>query len=152
VVSRFGVKGRHAPQWLQQQGIAVPDAPNHIARWSGQGDGRCLRLGHGEFLVETNAVPPAPADDEVWLLLRSDFSVLLDGPHWPRQLAQLCAFDFQRLLASPDMVVMTLLAGISVTLVREPRPDASHMAMRLWCDASYSTYLQQCLQHPGGSP
>ncbi len=50
---------------------------------------------------------------------------------------------------------MTLLAGISVTLVREPRAGNTHLALRLWCDASYETYLQHCLQHlarPDPSP
>jgi hypothetical protein len=30
--------------------------------------------------------------------------------------------------------------------VREPRSTDDHLALRLWCDASYATYLQQCLQ------
>jgi sarcosine oxidase subunit gamma len=152
VASRFGLKGPQAKRWLEQQGFAVPDAPNRIARWNG---GRCLRLGHGEFLVERDHDASRPTDttDGAWLLLRSDFSVVLDGPTWPRQLAELCAFDFQRLHAEPDLVVMTLLAGISVTLVREPRPDdAPNFALRLWCDASYATYLMHCLQHPGETP
>ncbi len=43
----------------------------------------------------------------------------------------------------PDLVVMTLLAGIGVTLVREPRRRCNiDLALRLWCDASYATYLQ----------
>ena len=151
VASRFGLKGPNAMSWLQQRGITVPDAPNRIARWNG---GRCLRMGHGEFLVEQDhdATKPADLTDGAWLLLRSDFSVVLDGPSWLRQLAQLCAFDFERLRAEPDLVVMTLLAGISVTLVREPRTDGTDIALRLWCDASYATYLTHCLQHPGETP
>jgi hypothetical protein len=51
---------------------------------------------------------------------------------------------------------MTLLAGISVTLVREPRAtDDAPPALRLWCDASYAPYLQHCLQElarPNTSP
>lgn len=154
VATRFGVKGRHAQGWLEQHGFTVPEAPNQIARWNGNGGGRCLRLGHGEFLVEQDSQASLPAaGDDVWLLLRSDFSVLLDGPMWPRQLSQVCSFDFQRLNSAPDMVVMTLLAGISVTLVREPRPaDNPNIALRLWCDASYTHYLQDCLRHLGESP
>ena len=43
---------------------------------------------------------------------------------------------------------MTLLAGIGVTLVHEPRhADESPATLRLWCDASYTRYLQECLQY-----
>jgi hypothetical protein len=154
VASRFGAKGPRAPAWLESQGIVVPKGPNQIARWNTHGGGRCLRLGHGEFLIEHEGSAPAPvAGEDVWLLLRSDFSVVLDGPRWPGQLAQVCSFDFRRFETEPDLVVMTLLAGIGVTLVREPRPqDHSRMALRLWCDASYTHYLQDCLRHLGEPP
>jgi sarcosine oxidase subunit gamma len=154
VACRYGLKGSQAPGWLERHGVTVPGAPNQIARWSHNGGGRCLRLGYGEFLVEQDQVASRPAEaDDVWLLLRSDFSLLLDGPQWPALLAPFCAFDFQRFEAAPDMVVMTLLAGISVTLAREPRPDgASNIALRLWCDASHQHYLQHCLRHPGETP
>jgi hypothetical protein len=153
VASRFGLKGPKAQAWLAQQGFAMPAAPNRITRWSANGGGRCLRLGHGEFLVERDQAAIPPATDGAWLLLRSDCCVLLDDPVWPRRLAQVCSFDFQRFHAVPDLVVMTLLAGIGVTLVREPGPpDASHVALRLWCDASYTQYLQDCLRQLGEAP
>lgn len=147
--ARYGVKGARAAQWLGQRGIGVPVAANRVLHWAGSGGGRCLRLGHSEFLVEydaTNAAIPAQAagEDGAHLLLRSDFSLLLD-PTWTRRLAQVCAFDFQRLHDEPEMVVMTLLAGISVTLVREPRPRDTGITLRLWCDASYAAYLQSTL-------
>ncbi len=149
---RWGVKGAGAPAWLQRCGIAVPGAPNRVIHWQG---GRCLRLGHSEFLIEQDepgAATPllhddAPEDANAWLLLRGDCSVLLSGPPWPAALAQGCSFDFERLRTEPDLVVMTLFAGISVTFVREPAadPDAP-LSLRLWCDPSHSTYLDQCLQ------
>ena len=147
---RWGVKGAGASAWLQRCGIAVPGAPNRATHWA---QGRCLRLGHSEFLIEqdeSDAATPllpevAPEDANAWQLLRSDSSVLLSGHHWPAALAQGCSFDFERLRAEPDLVVMTLFAGISVTFVREPGGDAS-LSLRLWCDASHSTYLDQCLQ------
>jgi sarcosine oxidase subunit gamma len=155
---RYGVKGARAAAWLAQRGIGVPVAPNRALHWRGSGGGRCLRLGSTEFLVEydaTNAAIPAQAaEDGAYLLLRSDFSLLLD-PSWTRALAQACSFDFQRLCDEPEMVVMTLLAGISVTLVREPRPNDAGITLRLWCDASYAPYLQQCLHQlarPAPSP
>lgn len=150
VAARYGVKGARAAAWFAQQGLTVPAAPNRVHRWSELGGGRCLRLGSSEFLVEHDAcdsIPvPAPGEDGPWLLLRNDCNLLLDGPLWPTALARACAFDFRCLEDEPDLVVMTLLAGIGVTLVREPRrADDSSIALRLWCDASYTTYLQQCL-------
>lgn len=149
VASRYGMKGANAATWLAQHGIAVPTAPNRIARWSEAGGGRCLRLGNSEFMVEHDASATTldHGSNGAWLLLRSDHSLVLGGRHWPRALAQVCSFDFIRLHDEPDLVVMTLLAGIGVTLVREPRPDATQLALRLWCDASYAPYLQHCLQH-----
>lgn len=154
VATRFGAKGARAPAWLESQGIVVPQGPNQIARWSTNGGGRCLRLGHGEFLVEHDGAASIPAaGEDAWLLLRGDFSLVLDGPRWPEQLAQVCSFDFRRFDTEPDLVVMTMLAGIGVTLVREPRPqDHSRMALRLWCDASWTHYLQDCLRHLGDPP
>jgi sarcosine oxidase subunit gamma len=148
---RYGVKGADAAGWLARHGIAVPNAPNRVVHWQDNGGGRCLRLGSSEFLIEQDAagsVPPATnaTAESTWVLLRSDASLLLDGASWPRELAQACSFDFGRFRDEPDLVVMTLLAGISVTLVREPRQAESRIALRLWCDASYATYLQQCLR------
>lgn len=149
VGARFGVKGADAATWLTQRSIAVPDAPNRITRWEG---GRCLRLGNTEFLVELDAQDsPYPSTEgdathaaSAWILLRSDHSLLLSGAPWPEELARVCSFDFERWRDEPDLVVMTLLAGISVTLTREPSAGGQH-ALRLWCDASYAPYLDHCL-------
>ena len=119
----------------------------------GDEDGRHQALSSTEFLIEVDSAATLPllsdaAFPNAWTLVRSDHSLLLDGASWPHQLAQLCSFDFTRLQDEPDLVVMTLLAGISVTLIREPTTSTTHstsMALRLWCDASFSVYLQQCL-------
>lgn len=151
---RFGLKGSGAPAWLRDHGIDVPADANSVHRWPG---GRCLRLGHGEFLVEldeadTHPPMPGPARDgghETWMLLRSDHCVLLEGRGWLEVLPQACSFDLQRLTRAPDMVVMTLFAGITATLVLETAtqsPGGQPFALRLWCDASYATYLEHCLQ------
>lgn len=162
---RYGLKGPAAEAWLHARGVAVPGAANRVAAWHSTttgGAGRCLRLGYTEFLVEHDGDAPAatPAADlsDAYLLLRSDYSLLLQGPEWPDALAQICSFDFRRLHSEPDMVVMTLFAGIAVTLVREPAPDSAHLVLRLWCDASYARYMQETLhallpdstQDPGG--
>jgi len=162
VGARFGVKGADAPALLQQAGLRIPEQPNRVAHWPGDGlfgSGRCLRQGNTEFLIEVDTgLPPVlqrnGALPRAWTLIRADHSLLLDGASWPRELTQVCSFDFERLHQEPDLVVMTLMAGIGVTLIREPQPPTAHssgMALRLWCDAGYSTYLQDCLRSLGDS-
>ena len=156
--TRLGFKGPDAPALLEQQGLRIPSLPNRVVHWQATdpwGRGRCLRQGSIEFLVGTapqlsiNAALP-----RAWTLLRSDHSLVLQGATWRQSLPRICSFDFDRLREEPDLVVMTLMAGISVTVIGEP-PDAANpstaMALRLWCDASFSIYLQECLRSPGES-
>jgi hypothetical protein len=155
--TRFGVKGREAAQLLQHCGVPVPATANAMIRWRGHGhfgDGRCLRLGHSEFVLEQDdghalldavrgALPPA--DGSSWFVHRADHCLLLNGPAWPAQLARVCSFDFEQLRREPDRVVMTLLADVGVTLVPEPSTAPDALTLRLWCDPGYATYLHQCL-------
>jgi hypothetical protein len=170
---RFGVKGRDALALLQSCSIPVPTAANHIARWqhSGSlGSGRCLRLGHSEFLLEQDdgsALLEQVREafrhftGSAWLLPRADHCVQITAPHapgwaaachWTTALARVCSFDFEQLRRDPDLVAMTLLADISVTLTADaPATDApaapgGAFTLRLWCDPSYATYLNDCLQ------
>ena len=140
--------------------MPVPESANAIQRWSDDarfGTGRCLRLGHGEFLLEQDdgdalreqvRAALAQASGGAWIVQRADHALLLDGPPWPAELARVCAFDFEQLRRDPDRVVMTLLADVSVTLAREPTAApgaAGAMPLRLWCDPGYATYLHECL-------
>jgi hypothetical protein len=162
VGQRLGLKGSDAPALLQQLGLRIPALPNRVTHWqSGDqfGSGRCLRQGSTEFLLELDrGKPPAVlrANEtlaDAWTLIRSDHSLILDAT-WPRKLAHICSFDFDRLHEEGDLVVMTLMAGIGVTLVREPNHSATPppgMALRLWCDPGYSTYLHDCLHSIGES-
>ncbi len=155
---RFGIKGSDAPALLQHLGLRIPAQPNRVTHWQPQdacGSGRCLRQGSTEFLIELDsAEEPLLSRNETfpnaWMLVRSDHSLVLNGEPWLQDLSQICSFDFTALQAEPDLVVMTLLAGIGVTIIREPA-DAGDFALRLWCDASYSTYLQDCLNTIRGS-
>jgi len=154
---RFGIKGSDAPAMLQHLGVRIPTQPNRVAHWQADepwGSGRCLRQGNTEFLIELDTAIRLPADSSfanAYTLIRSDHSLVLRGDNWPRDLAQICSFDFARLVDEPDLVVMTLMAGIGVTLVREPSGTSPDFALRLWCDASFSTYLQECLNTIRGS-
>ncbi len=157
--TRFGIKGGDAPALLQHLGLRIPLQPNRVTHWQANepwGSGRCLRQGNTEFLIELDAADQAapladPAFANAWTLIRSDHSLVLRGDNWPHDLAQICSFDFAQLVDEPDLVVMTLMAGIGVTLIREPSPTPSDFALRLWCDASFSTYLQECLNTIRGS-
>lgn len=154
---RFGVKGRDAAALLAHGGVPVPPGANQHAQWrdaDGHVTGRCLRLGLREFIVECDAGPrylatlqgALPGFPSAWLLPRADHCLLLEGPAWPGRLARLCSFDFDRLAEDPAQVVMTLLADISVTLIREPAQTGSDgCGLRLWCDPGYATYLEHCL-------
>jgi hypothetical protein len=147
---------------LQQLALRIPSLPNRVVHWQAAepwGSGRCLRQGSTEFLIELDAAaaPLLPASDilpRAWTLYRCEHSLLLDEATWRHSLVHICSFDFERLLDEPDLVVMTLMAGISVTVIREPLSDFSEstgMALRLWCDASFSIYLQECLRSLGES-
>lgn len=155
--TRCGVKGRAAAQLLLHSGVPVPSSANEIVRWRNHaqfGNGRCLRLGLTEFVLEqdnghtlrdTVRGAPGSADGGAWFAHRADHSLLLNGPAWPGELARVCSFDFDQLRSKPDQVVMTLLADVSVTLAREPTPDPAVLSLRLWCDPGYAMYMNHCL-------
>jgi hypothetical protein len=152
--TRFGLKGSDASALLQHLGLRIPAQPNRVTHWLAQepwGSGRCLRQGNTEFLIELDSAHDAalvqadPAFPNAWILNRGDHSLVLRGDALQHELAQICSFDFTRLADEPDLVVMTVMAGISVTLVQEPTSPETEFALRLWCDASFATYLQECL-------
>jgi hypothetical protein len=158
--TRFGVQGRAAARLLQRCGVSIPGFPNEIVRWRDQvhfGSGRCLRLGHNEFVLEQDdgsqllagvraALQREPGAH--WLVQRADQCLILDGPLWPAELSRVCSFNFEQLRREPHRIAMTLLADVSVTLAREPESepaDPNALAVRLWCDPGYATYLHECL-------
>ena len=150
-VQRTGLKGRGAADLLASLGIAVPPRANQVLRFAGPPAGRCLRLGNSEFFLEQDdgdallraldtALQAAPAS--VLGALRRDRCFLLSGAGAPAALRQIAAFDFEGPGFGGDDVVMTLMAGISVSFVREPAQGPE--ALRLWCDAGFGDYLHDC--------
>lgn len=140
---RFGLKGRMAAEWLANQGIAMPQQPN---RWCTQDDGsRILRLGRSEFLIEGDAARRLAAAWQdglagLYRVPRYDAGFVLSGDAISGRLAEICALDL-RPDAVGEQVLMTLAAGISVTLICE-----AEGRYRLWCDATYGAYMQSALQ------
>jgi len=151
---RIGLKGREAATVLEEAGIAIPARANAIVYAA---TSRCLRLGSTEFLLEEDARgglaerlrPLAAAHERAWLAPRSDFSAVLSGPAPFESLSRFCSLDFELLIAQPDLVVMTLLADISVTLALEPETSLQPR-IRLWADPGYARYLTDTLtgDHP----
>jgi hypothetical protein len=155
--ARLGLKGPDAPRLLQQAGVVIPEVPNAISRATGHGGlSRCLRLGHTEFLLEQDSGDDvierlralAAADPRARPVLRCDYSVLLGGSGVFDALSRICSFDCPSLLSVPHTAVMTLAAGISVTLALDSADGADRAApaLRLWTDASYGTYFEQTLR------
>jgi len=140
---RFGLKGSAAAAWLEAQGIAVPPQANS---WLALGeDGRILRLGRGEYLIEGALAESLAArwqdgQPGLYRVPRYDAGFLLEGDAVPALLAEICTLD-TRPHAIGGQVLLTLAAGISVTLLCETGPR-----YRLWCDATYGHYLQHTLR------
>lgn len=140
---RFGLKGSAAAAWLEAQGIAVPPQANS---WLALGDdGRILRLGRGEYLIEgapaqTLAARWQDGQPGLYRVPRYDAGFVLEGDAVPALLAEICTLDTRPHIIG-GQVLLTLAAGISVTLLCE----AGHR-YRLWCDATYGHYLQHTLR------
>ena len=92
--------------------------PNSSSSWTAPQTSRGLRCRRPAARLDRAPAPTA--------------ACCCDGPTWPAARA-VCTFDFERLHAEPDLVVMTLLAGISVTLMREP---AASTALACACGAT----------------
>jgi sarcosine oxidase, subunit gamma len=142
-LTRFGVKGAGAADWLNRQGIPVPIQPNS---WVSAQDGIVARLGISEFLIEngfnnsislsSQTLPP-----QVYPVLRQDLAIALWGEPVYDLLAQTCNVNFRTL--SESTVVLTSMVGISVTILFDQR--ARLPFYRLWCDYTYGEYLWRTL-------
>jgi sarcosine oxidase subunit gamma len=152
---RIGIKGKAAAALLESRGLAVPERPNSWlpCRLDGAADGRLLRLGISEYLLECDTPAAAtPLRDSfgdppsgAYLLLRDDCSFLLQGAAAATLLAEVCNVDFGALDAGARSVVLTLMAGIAVCVIRETSTAAQPQAYRIWCDPSFGHYLWSVL-------
>jgi len=76
---------------------------------------------------------------DLYRVPRYDVGFTLSGDMARNTLAEICALDVRPEIIG-NGVLMTLVAGISVTLTQE---DDTY---RIWCDATYGEYLQHTLQ------
>ena len=143
---RWGGKGPGAAAWLAGRGLPVPEAPNTWAPLA-QG-GRVLRLGRSEFLVEGPADPLealllAEPGARVYPVLRQDAALVLQGEALPALLAQVCSVNFAHLDLATRPVVLTSMAGVTVTVLPDTAGGLPYY--RLWCDGTYGPYLWRTL-------
>ncbi|RKZ88658.1 MAG: sarcosine oxidase subunit gamma [Gammaproteobacteria bacterium] len=157
-LDRFGVKGPQAAKWLALQNIHIPDVPN---TWVLDNNILVLRLGSTEFLIEDqfssntcNQLNKAFKTNKVgvYKVLRADAAFVVSGREIRTMLSELCKLDFSEKSLTPNQVMMTQLADISVIVV--PEIINGKLIIRLWCDGTYGAYmwrvLHQLAQELGG--
>lgn len=146
---RFGVKGLNAAQWLKEQKLELPGQAN---TWVQQGETLVLRLGWNEFLVEDQrdghlcAVLEAAAQPKAYgtyKVQRNDAAFLLSGSHVQELFTEICAIDMRDHVMPANAVVMTQMAGISVTVLRQQMNGTP--IYRIWCDGTYGPYFWDTL-------
>lgn len=154
---RFSVKGPQAANWLASKGMNTPAAINS---WDEAAPGTMvLRLGGSEFLLEdqysganqssgfsceTLAASFIQADvPGVYKVQRADAAFILSGTEVLDLLSELCMLDLRDSSFPANAVLMTQVAGISATLLRQPLNG--HQVYRMWCDGTYGPYMWDML-------
>ena len=144
----YGVKGPEAAKWLASHGVAVPAKAN---AWVLSGDAIVMRLGISEFLIEDQeggeTCSKLAADTlrvaGVYKVPRVDASYILAGSGVLNLLSEICTLDLSESALKEDDVIMTQVAGISATVLRQTINN--EIVYRLWCDGTYGVYMKHIL-------
>jgi sarcosine oxidase, subunit gamma len=147
-LKRYGVKGPQAAKWLSGHGVAIPQDANS---WLLNDMTLVMRLGGSEFLIEDQ---PSGITCEklagdcirvqgVYKVPRLDALWILAGSGVPKLLSEVCALDLRESALPKNAVVMTQVAGISASVLRQTINN--EIVYRLWCDGTYSEYMQHVL-------
>lgn len=147
-LTRFGVKGPNAADWLSKHKVAIPSQAN---TWLFSGNSIMMRLGASEFLIEDQSgeeICKKLAADQirvagVYKVPRVDTSFLLSGRGVLRLLSEICALDLSATGLQENELMMTQVAGVSATVLRQDLNGEP--VYRLWCDGTYGVYMQQIL-------
>lgn len=148
-LERYGVKGPLASQWLADHGIAIPSNPN---AWTlCEQNTLVLRLGSSEFFLEDQLGGTACnslAKDttrmaSVYKVPRADAAFILSGSEVLDLFSELCSLDLREKSFSAKDVIMTQVAGISATVIRQT--IGSDQVYRVWCDGTYASYMWEVL-------
>ena len=74
---------------------------------------------------------------------RADASYLLAGSQVLNLFAELCPLDLYETALAENEVIMTQVAGISATVLRQSINNKT--VYRLWCDGTYGVYMLHTL-------
>lgn len=149
-LERCGLKGPRAAEWLQAQGLPVPEQHNHWA--SLPGGGYIMRLGMSEFFLEDGPQGASVATvrqalgagaSGVYPVLRQDAAIVAGGPDIQDLLVQTCNVNFVAATRDPSLVVMTSMVGVSVVVIRAELNGAP--VYRIWCDGTFGHYIWETL-------
>jgi sarcosine oxidase, subunit gamma len=147
-LTRYGVKGPHAAKWLADRGVAIPKAAN---AWLQKDKTLVMRLGASEFLIEDQAdgkVCEKLAADKVrvagvYKVPHADAAYLLAGSKVLNLLSEICALDLRESALQANGLMMTQIAGISATVLRQTINVES--IYRIWCDGTYGAHMRHVL-------
>ena len=147
-LQRYGVKGPQASKWLANNGISIPAEPN---TWILSDHAIVMRLGASEFLIEdqtdgkTCSKLEADVDrvNGVYKVPRADAAYLLAGSQVLNLFSELCPLDLRETALAENEVMMTQVAGISATILRQSINNKT--VYRLWCDGTYGVYMLHTL-------
>ena len=157
---RTGLKGPGAIQWLEAQGIPVPQGFN---RWVPLPEGGLVaRLARTEFLVEDGwaggpvtrlATALRTTAPGVYPVPRQDCALDICGAGAPDLFAETCTVPFAMDPPEARIVTLTTMVGVGVTVLR--RDVQGRPCWRLWCDGTSGPYLWETLtsiaaEHGGG--
>jgi sarcosine oxidase subunit gamma len=150
-LTRVGVKGPGAAEWLEARGVPVPDQPN---TWRPiDSGGLVARLARTEFLVEDGLEGSTAARlaDEmrpgaargVYPVPRQDCALALTGAQVNELLVQTCNVDFSAQDPAARIVTLTQMVGVSITALHQR--FGGKACWRLWCDGTSGPYLWETL-------
>ena len=148
-LSRFGLKGSGAAQWLNKHGIEIPNRPNSWMTYNQ--NTLILRMGSSEFLLEDNLTGSTcnklAADsvrvESVYKVPRADASFIVSGSELQNLFSEICSLDLSDKSLSENDLMMTQIAGISATVIRQALKG--EQIYRIWCDGTYGSYMWQVL-------
>jgi sarcosine oxidase, subunit gamma len=153
-LERYGVKGPQAEKWLVNHDISVPKQANS---WVLIGEKTLvMRLGASEFLIEDQfggqTCKKLAADSKraagIYKVPRLDAAWILACRDAPNLLSEICALDLRESALPENALVMTQVAGISATVLRQSVNNET--TYRLWCDGTYGAYMQHVLSEISG--
>ncbi len=148
-LQRYGFKGPQATKWAAEHALTIPVKPN---TWTlSNHNALVLRLGGSEFLVEDQfegKTSQQLASDTlrvpgVYKVPRADAAFILTGSAVLNLFSELCALDLRPSALLENDLIMTQVAGISATVLRQTRNG--EMLYRIWCDGTYGACMWAAL-------